>query len=76
MKKFGKVGEFCPSPNYPVFGKIQSEHQRNIKRTVRLAKVSSVTSARPAGGHSHRPLGRSSIANAHQSREYNFEVAA
>jgi len=30
-------------------------------------KVSSVTSARPAGGH---------IANAHQSRGYNFEVAA
>ena len=38
MKKFGRVGEFCPNPNCPDFGKIQSEHQRNIKKNGKTSK--------------------------------------
>jgi len=66
VKKFGRVGELCPNPNCPDFGKIQSEHQRNIKKNGKTSKGVQ-WGARPAGGHSRRPLGRSSTANAHQS---------
>lgn len=38
MRKFGKVGEFCPNPDCPDFGKIQSEQQRNIKRNGKTRK--------------------------------------
>jgi len=38
VKKFGKVGEFCPNPNCLDFGKIQSEHQRNIKKSGKTRK--------------------------------------
>jgi len=38
VKKFGRVGEFCPNPNFPDFGKIQSEQQRNIKKNCKNRK--------------------------------------
>lgn len=30
MSKFAQVGDFCPNPACPDYGKLQSEHQRNI----------------------------------------------
>lgn len=38
MRKFGKTGEFCPNPDCPDFGKIQSEQQRNIKKNGKTKK--------------------------------------